>query len=106
MVHGCLEALIRGEKDVLVLFPYVLKFPEDFPRGILEVKYDDGSNVHRIKAKKLLQWLHEKGHTDITMDSLKGHQIAFGLKTTEFEKSFDFMDELDDNNEIAGSEDD
>jgi hypothetical protein len=80
MVNGCLEALICGSKDVLVLFPYTMKFPEDFPRGILEEKHENGSNVHRIKARKLLKWLQDRGHTSITMEDIRGQMISFGLQ--------------------------
>lgn len=86
MVHVCVEALVRGSQDVLALFPYTLKFPEDFPRGILEVKYEDGSNVHRIKAKKLLAWLRERGHTDITTEDLRRQAIVLGLQMVKIEE--------------------
>lgn len=93
MVSACVEAIVRGSEDVLALFPYTMKFPKDFPRGILEVKYEDGSNVHRIKAKKLLAWLHEKGHTEITMDSLKGAIISNGLAMARFDREAGDADE-------------
>lgn len=92
MVQACLDAIVRGSTDVLALFPYVMKFPEDFPKGILEVKYDDGSNVHRIKAKKLLRWLNENGHTEITMEMLKGQMIRFGIENAKWDKLFEEED--------------
>lgn len=85
MVSACVEAIVRGSEDVLALFPYTLKFPKDFPRGILEVKREDGTNVHRIKAKKLLVWLKNNGHTEITMDSLLGAIISSGLAMKRFD---------------------
>lgn len=101
MVQACVDAIVRGSTDVLALFPYTLKFPKGFPKGILEVKYEDGTNVHRIKAKKLLKWLNEAGYTDITMDMLRGEQIAFGINTTKLEEMFDSVEELGYNNEIG-----
>lgn len=75
LVKACLEALIQGQIDVIIAFPYVMKFPKDFPRGILERKVDD-ANIHRIKAKKLLDWLRSRGYTDITTDMLRARQIS------------------------------
>ena len=93
MVQACLDAIIRGFTDVLVRTPYVLKYPKDFPKGILEIKYDDGSNVYRVKAKKLLRWLNENGHTDITMDVLKGQVIRFGIENAKWDKLFEEEEE-------------
>lgn len=76
LVRGAVEALISGSTDVLISFPYVFKFPEDFPKGIL-VEQTETTNVRRIKAKKLLAWLRERGHTDITTEALRAAQISF-----------------------------
>lgn len=89
LVSACLEAVIGGSTDVLVAFPYTLKFPEDFPRGILMERTDDGSNIHRIKAKKLLKWLNTKGYTDVTMESLRGQVISFGINATKLDEMLD-----------------
>jgi hypothetical protein len=92
MVSACVEAIVRGSADVLARFPYTLKFPKDFPKGILEVKYEDGTNVHRIKAKKLLAWLNARGYTDITTDSLRGAIISNGLSLAAFDAMCEFKE--------------
>lgn len=79
MVGACLRAILNGSEDVLMRVPYTLKFPKGFPKGIKEVQYEDGTNVHRIKAKKLLGWLCDNGHTGMTMEDLTGHIIRWGL---------------------------
>lgn len=88
LVNVCLEAIVSGEKDVIIAFAYVLKFPEDFPKGIIIEKVDD-RNVHRIKAKKLLVWLKDNGHTDITSDMLRGQIISFGIEAARLEELFE-----------------
>jgi len=70
LVEVCLSALIADEVDVLISFAYTMKFPEDFPRGICMSKESNGSNVHRIKAKRLLVWLNENGYTAATVEML------------------------------------
>jgi hypothetical protein len=94
LVKSCIEALVSGENDVIIGFSYVTKFPAGFPRGILEYKVDD-KNVHRIKARKLLTWLHENGYTDATVEGLKQQRTAF----SKFEKSLDLT--LDDDQSLA-----
>lgn len=85
LVRGCLEAVISGSKDVMVAFAYTVKFPEDFPKGTIVEKVD-AKTVRKIKANRLLKWLNDHGHTDITMEMLRVQQIAFAVKTTEFDK--------------------
>jgi hypothetical protein len=93
MVSATVEAIVGGSEDVLALFPYTMKFPKDFPKGILEVKREDGANVHRIKAKKLLKWLQDHGHTEITMDTLRGQIISNGLMLAAFDEMCEFSEE-------------
>jgi hypothetical protein len=76
LVRGAVEALISGSTDVLVAFPYVFKFPKDFPKGVL-VEKTPTANIRRVKAKKLLDWLRQRGYTDITTDALRAAQISF-----------------------------
>lgn len=82
LVRGAVQALLGGSESVLVAFPYVFKFPKDFPKGIL-VEKTLTTNVRKLKAAKLLKWLGDKGHTDITMETLRVAQIRF---TMNFDK--------------------
>lgn len=70
LVEVCITAITNDEVDVLILFAYTMKFPEDFPRGICMSKNPDGSNVHRVKAKRLLMWLNANGHTAATVEMI------------------------------------
>lgn len=89
LVNATLEALIAGKKDVYIAFPYVFKYPADFPKGILEEKVDD-VNIRRCKAGKLLAWLNANGHTDVTSESLKGAMISNGLASAAFDEMCEF----------------
>lgn len=99
LVKACMEAIISGEIDVIIAFPYVMKFPSGFPKGILERK-EGANNIHRIKARKLLTWLHEQGHTVITVEALKRQRAEF----TKVENSFDKI-WLDESQEMFNNED-
>lgn len=70
LVEICISAIINDEVDVIVSFQYTMKFPEDFPRGICISKESDGSNIHKVKAKRLLTWLHDQGHTAATVEMI------------------------------------
>jgi hypothetical protein len=84
LVKAAMSAIISDEVDVLISFAYTLRFPDTFPRGICISKEPDGSNVHRVKAKRLLMWLHENGYTDATVEMLGIQKRAF----TDMEKDF------------------
>jgi len=88
LVTSCLEAIISGEKDVLVAFAYVTRLPDDFPRGILEDKTET-SNIHRIKARKLLTWLYDKGYTTLTLEDVKQQRMNFGRFEAKIDKMLD-----------------
>lgn len=76
LVRVAVEAVIRGSEDVLIAFPYLFKFPSDFPKGRL-VEKEGLNDVRKIKASRLITWLHKHGHTDITMERLRIAQITF-----------------------------
>lgn len=89
LVNAALEAIIEGENDVLIAFPYVLKYPADFPKGILVEKVED-RNIRKVKARKLLKWLNDNGHTPITSESLRGAMISNGLAFAAFDEKCEF----------------
>jgi hypothetical protein len=88
LVQACLEAIISGENHVRIAFSYLMKYPDDFPRGVL-VKKVGANNVHKILARKLLLWLHEHKHTDITVESLKVQRVIFSRFENFIEESLD-----------------
>jgi hypothetical protein len=84
LVRACVEAIVTGESDIIIKFSYIAKFPEGFPKGIL-VERAGPIDSHRVKARKLLTWLHEQKHTDITVAGLKQQREMF----TKFENFLD-----------------
>jgi hypothetical protein len=81
LVRGAIEAILSGSEHVLVAFPYTVKFPKGFPKGVL-VEKTLVSNIYRVRARLLLEWLHEHGHTEITNATL-------GMSLRQFNKEFD-----------------
>lgn len=81
LVTACLTALLSGEKDVNIAFSTWIRFPKDFPKGVLSSGSGD-VQVRRIKALKLLAWLRERGYTDVTSEHIRVQRIQF----TMFEK--------------------
>jgi hypothetical protein len=84
LVVACVQALIKKEKDVRIAFHYLRKLPKDFPVGVRE-KLED-LNIQRIKAVKLLDWLHKHGHTSITTEDLRVQQIQLSHIENNLEK--------------------
>lgn len=76
LVKAAIEAIVNGEVDVIVAFPYTFKFPKDFPTGV-KTKGEGVANFHRIKARKLLTWLREHGHTEVTVKDIRYQRSAF-----------------------------
>lgn len=83
LLYAALEAIISGENDVRIAFSYLTKFPASFPKGILE-RSEGTVHVRRVKARKLLDWLHEQGRTDITFESLRLQRIQFSRNEASF----------------------
>jgi hypothetical protein len=72
---ACLDAYLLGANNVIVAFPYVTKFPEDFPHKRF-VRSEGRIYYYRISAPVLLKWLHEKGYTDLT-----GAKIGWAIQS-------------------------
>lgn len=47
---------------VIIEFPYFVKFQKGFPKG-QRIEKTATSNVHRINAVRLLDWLYENGYS-------------------------------------------
>lgn len=74
---------------VLVEFPYFVKFQEGFPPRTL-VEKTATTNVYKINAVKLLDWLHEKGYSANSAKQLV-------QRTKDFERIESAIDRLFDN---------
>ena len=77
LIEVSITAIANDEIDVFISFAYTIKFPETFPRGICVSRESDGSNVHKVKAKRLLMWLHDNGHTAATVEMVGVQKRAF-----------------------------
>lgn len=98
LVTACIEALVSGERSILVSFAYVAKMPKDFPKGKIHSKVDD-KNIRIISALKLLHWLKKHGYTTITPDAIRQRQAQFGKflkENLDFEIGGD-IENTDDN---------
>lgn len=71
---ACLDAYLLNQSNVIIAFPYVTKFPEDFPHKRF-TKAEGKLYYYRIRAKVLLEWLYEKGYTELT-----GRKIGMFIK--------------------------
>ena len=88
LVEICISAIINDETDVMIAFAYTMKFPEDFPRGICISKESNGSNIHKVKAKRLLMWLHDNGHTAATVEMIGVQKRLFAGNSRKSENLF------------------
>lgn len=81
LLAAVLRVLIDESIDFEVAFNYTLKFPADFPKGLL-LRREGLVNVRKLRADRVLRWLNSKGHTDITIETIRRAKISF----TAFEK--------------------
>jgi hypothetical protein len=87
MAAACIEALIAGNTNVYFTFPYFLKFKsEGFPKGQI-VEKTATSNLHKINAEKLLNWLYKHGFSRTDAKAVNEAKRVFGKKLTMLERS-------------------
>jgi hypothetical protein len=55
------QAITLKQRDIVIRFPYFVKLPEGFPKGIL-IRKDEQFNYYRAKCFKIADWLFEQGH--------------------------------------------
>lgn len=55
------RAITLKQRDLLIKFPYFVKLPDSFPKGILQHK-DEQYNYYRCKTFRLADWLFEHNH--------------------------------------------
>lgn len=79
---ACLDAYLLGSNNVIVAFPYVTKFPEDFPHKRL-VRSEGRIDYYRISTPVLLKWLNEKGYTELTGAKIGWMIQQFNKETKE-----------------------
>lgn len=73
---------------VLFEFPYWVKFENEFPKGHVVLKTPT-SNVHKVNAVKLLNWLHANGHSPYDAATLVKETKQFEYLDKSIERMFD-----------------
>jgi hypothetical protein len=97
LTKACIAAIVgRADDDyrvdILIEFSYIIKFPKGFPKGVL-VEKTASTNIYRVKAMKLLDWLHSEGHSTISYTDLMTSSEVFARYLSKLQKSFDIADE-------------
>jgi hypothetical protein len=78
-----------GENEyVLVEFPYFVKFQSGFPKGQI-IEKTKTSNVHRINAVRLLDWLHEQGYSKHSATQLVQRTKGYDSLYRSIERMFE-----------------
>lgn len=100
MVDACIEAIILRETDILITFPYFIRFTDKtFPRGML-VSKTATTNVYKIKVKKLMNWLHKKSYTPFDTDAIMQATSNLNRSINKLVRALDediLEENLDDN---------
>lgn len=77
MTQACIAAVINREWDILLTFPYFIKFKSnDFPKGIL-VEKTETANIYKVKVRKLLDWLHKNGFSVVDTEAVMSASREF-----------------------------
>lgn len=61
---------------ILVRFAHWISFPDGFPKGYI-VEKTEKTNLYKINARKLLNWMHANGHSPYTASQLAIETVAF-----------------------------
>lgn len=81
------EAMLNGENSVFVAFHHTVRFPDDFPKGVL-VDRTEKTDIRKMRAKKVYDWLYEHGHVKLPRTDI----IIIHRQFSTFFKHFDDMD--------------
>lgn len=89
MAQACYAALIAREENILISFPYFVKFNNPgYPKGVL-VKKTPTSNIYKVKVKKLLNWLHSVGYAKHSSEEVLQATSEFNRSLTKLENQID-----------------
>jgi len=91
MAAACVRHLIAREENILISFPYFVKFKaEGFPPKQL-VKKTPTSNIYKIKVKRLLDWLYKMGYSKHSSEDVLEATKEFAKNLTMLENEIDSM---------------
>jgi hypothetical protein len=102
MAVAATAAIINRQWDILLTFPYFVKFKsKGFPKGML-VERTETSNTYSVKTRKLLDWLHANGYSKHDAKTVidESRRALSRLRAMERGLSLDIEEELEHN---AGS---
>lgn len=69
LLNAVIETILLDKRTFLASFSYITKFPEDFPQGQL-MRKEGRTEVRRLPAREVLNWMREKGYTSHTMHTI------------------------------------
>lgn len=103
MVAACAIALASHEKFIIVIMPNTMRvdgmeFPRRDPTG--------EPDTYRINARKLLDWLFARGHSQFDAKTLINVRFRVSHQITTMERSLDKALEKDDNDGTKEGEND
>lgn len=75
---------------VEVEFPYFIKFQRGFPKGTL-IEKTKTSNIYRINAVRLLDWLHSNGYSKYTATQIVMRTRGYEQLERSVDKMFDLI---------------
>lgn len=82
LLLACVTAILNDQAEVILAVSHLTKFPADFPKGLI-VATQHPIVYRRIKANRLIHWLNNNGHTEVTMEDLRVQQRKVTLLEKE-----------------------
>ena len=79
---ACIVAYLTQQSHVILALSYLTKLPDDFPPTVM-VEKEGLHDYVKVKAPKLLRWLNDKGHSEVTAESLRIALFHFALRSKE-----------------------
>ena len=104
MAAGAIEALAGGYLNMFLTFPWFVKMDKTFPRGIC-VARSMTTNTYKAKARKLLDWLHERGYSKVDSKTVIEARRNMLLKLAALDRQCNFVDNAESSNEETNEED-
>lgn len=72
------KAIIEGHKSVILVLPRFVKIQKGFPR-VWCIGRTEGLNYYKAMARKVLDWLCEKGHSPYNSAQLRSYMQSWSM---------------------------
>lgn len=82
MERAIVQAYLTQQTHVILALSYLTKLPEDFPQKQI-VAREGMVDYWKVRASRLLKWLNDNGHSDVTAESMRQALIRFTHNTKE-----------------------